>query len=249
MSRSEGRPGSGGAGERGGGCIYAPRGNTSANALRGNASSRACLSTPRIWRSAGSLLSFGSLLLLLCVTACSPKMSWQVMAQQPRAEPYENSRFFPNGSSAQPLVEGVVARGTLSDDELLNTGRQDGELSEAFPFVVDAAALERGRERYNIFCTPCHDAAGMGSGMAVRRGYTPPPPLHSERLRAAPAGYFFDVITNGFGAMPSYADQVPPLDRWAIVAYVRALQLSQNAALEDVPPAERDSLAAPEAAP
>ncbi len=188
-------------------------------------------------------------MLALLGTACSTKMSWQAMAQQPRYEAYEDSRFFEDGSSARPLVEGVVPRGSLSDDELLNTGRLDGELADAFPFVVDAAALARGQERYSIFCTPCHDAAGAGAGIVVRRGYSPPPSLHIERLREAPAGHFFDVITNGFGAMPSYAEQVPAADRWAIVAYVRALQLSQNAALEDVPPEERENLDAQEAAP
>jgi mono/diheme cytochrome c family protein len=176
-------------------------------------------------------------------------MSWQAMAQQPRYEPYENSRFFADNSSARPLVEGVVPRGSVSDDELLNTGRQDGELADAFPFVVDLAALARGRQRYDIYCAPCHDRAGTGNGIVVRRGYSPPPSLHEQRLRDAPAGHFFDVITNGFGAMPSYAEVVPTADRWAIVAYVRALQLSQNATLDDVPPEERGGLDTAGAAP
>jgi mono/diheme cytochrome c family protein len=174
--------------------------------------------------------------LALITAGCSGKMSWQAMAQQPRAEPYEGSRFFADGSSARPLVEGVVARGSQSDDELLNTGRQNGELADLFPFVIDREALERGRERFDIYCAPCHDRAGTGQGVVVRRGYSPPPSLHAPRLREAPAGYFFEVISNGFGAMPSYAEQVPVADRWAIVAYVRALQLSQNATLDDVPP-------------
>jgi mono/diheme cytochrome c family protein len=176
--------------------------------------------------------------LALSAPACSPKMSYQAMAAQPRYEPYEASTFFVDGSSARPLVPGTVPRGSAAGQA--PTG--NGAAADAFPFPITAAVMARGRERFNIYCAPCHDQAGTGTGIVVRRGFTPPPSLHSERLRAAPAGYLYEVITNGFGAMPSYAAQVPERDRWAIVAYVRALQLSQNARPEDVPDTERQQL-------
>ena len=113
---------------------------------------------------------------------------------------------------------------------------------KAFPFPITRQVLDRGQDRYNIFCTPCHDRVGTGQGMVVRRGYRRPPSFHVDRLREAPVGYIFDVITNGFGAMPDYASQIPPQDRWSIIAYLRALQLSQEASLADVPPQERDRL-------
>ena len=150
--------------------------------------------------------------------------------------------FFTDARSARPLVEGTVARGHLRDDELLYTGRVNGEAAAVFPFAVDANVMARGRERYDVFCSPCHGRTGQGDGMVVLRGYRRPPSMHQDRLRSAPAGHFFDVITNGFGAMPDYAVQVKAEDRWAIVAYVRALQLSGHATLNDVPPAERDKI-------
>ena len=150
--------------------------------------------------------------------------------------------FFTDARSARPLVEGTVARGHLREDELLYTGRMNGEAAAVFPFAVDANVMARGRERYDVFCSPCHGRTGQGDGMVVLRGYRRPPSMHQDRLRRAPAGHFFDVITNGFGAMPDYAVQVKAEDRWAIVAYVRALQLSGHATLNDVPPAERDKI-------
>jgi mono/diheme cytochrome c family protein len=164
------------------------------------------------------------------------------MHDQPKYIPLRESAFFQDDRSARPLVEGTVARGQLHDDELLYTGKLRGEDSPVFPFAVDARVMARGQERFNIYCTPCHGRTGQGDGMIVRRGYRRPPSLHQDRLRNAPAGHFFDVITNGFGAMPDYAAQVRAEDRWAIVAYVRALQLSEHAALADVPAAERDKL-------
>ncbi len=164
------------------------------------------------------------------------------MHDQPKYIPLRESTFFQDDRSARPLVEGTVARGQLHDDELLYTGKLRGEDSPVFPFAVDARVMARGQERFNIYCTPCHGRTGQGDGMIVRRGYRRPPSLHQDRLRNAPAGHFFDVITNGFGAMPDYAAQVRAEDRWAIVAYVRALQLSEHAALADVPAAERDKL-------
>ncbi len=164
------------------------------------------------------------------------------MHDQPKYVPLRESTFFRDDRSARPLVEGTVARGQLHDDELLYTGKAHGEDSPVFPFAVDARVMARGQERFNIYCAPCHGRTGQGDGMIVRRGYRRPPSLHLDRLRDAPAGHFFDVITNGFGAMPDYAAQVRAEDRWAIVAYVRALQLSEHAALADVPAADRDKL-------
>lgn len=168
----------------------------------------------------------------------------QDMHDQPKGEPMEASAFFADGRVVRPLVEGVVARGELELDPHLSTGKVGGKHVETFPFAIDAAALERGRERYGIFCAPCHDAAGLGEGMIVQRGMKRPPSLHIERLRSAPVGYYFDVISNGFGAMYDYADRIRVEDRWKIIAYVRALQLSQNATLDDVAPDERARLEA-----
>jgi len=168
----------------------------------------------------------------------------QDMHDQPKLQPYEASAFFADGRASRPLVPGTVARGRLFEDEHLHRGTVDGAPAASFPFEVTRAVLERGRERYAIHCAPCHGAAGDGDGMVVRRGMKQPPSYHLARLREAPPGYFFDVITNGFGAMYDLADRVEARDRWAIVAYVRALQLAQNASIADVPPAERARLEA-----
>lgn len=176
---------------------------------------------------------------LLLASACRTDMM-----DQPRYKPLAASDFFGDGRSARPPVPGTIARGHLNDDTHLHTGKVDGVLVTTFPFPVNKPVFERGRERYNIYCAPCHDLVGNGNGMVVRRGYRQPPSLHEDRLRAAPAGHFFDVMTNGFGGMPDYAAQIPVRDRWAIAAYVRALQLSQRAAPADVPPAELRKLEA-----
>jgi len=155
--------------------------------------------------------------LFTCLQACR-----QEMADQTRYEPFEESSLFPDGTSARPLPAGTVARGQLSKDEELRL--------VTFPFVITREVLERGRERYDIFCSPCHDYAGNGKGMIVLRGLRRgPPSFHVDRLREAPPAHFFDVITNGFGGMNDYAMQISPMDRWTIIAYIRALQLSQNA--------------------
>jgi mono/diheme cytochrome c family protein len=159
----------------------------------------------------------------------------QDMHNQPKYRGLRASTFFADGSSARPLVEGTVARGTLQEDEAFFTGKIDKATVKDLPFAVDEALLNRGQERFNIYCTPCHGKTGTGNGMAVQRGFRQPPSFHIDRLRQADAGYFFDVITNGFGVMPDYRVQVAPRDRWAIVAYIRALQLSQHAAAADVP--------------
>jgi len=166
----------------------------------------------------------------------------QKMADQPRYEPLQKSTLFDDQRASRPIVEGTVARGHLDDDEQLSSGRLGGELATTFPFPIDGRALQRGRERYDIFCSPCHDRLGMGQGMIVRRGYRPPPSFHIERLRAAPPGHFFDVMSHGFGAMPDYAAQIAARDRWLIAAYIRALQLSQNAVIADAPDDERHKL-------
>lgn len=161
------------------------------------------------------------------------------MRDQPRYETLEASDFFANGQSARPLVKGTVARGSMSDDTVFLTGKSGGDFVAQMPIEIDAALLARGQERFNIFCAPCHARTGNGDGMIVQRGFRQPPSYHSERLRTAPDGHFFDVMTHGFGAMPRYSAQIEPHDRWAIVAYIRALQLSQNAKLDDVPAADR----------
>jgi mono/diheme cytochrome c family protein len=167
----------------------------------------------------------------------------QDMHDQPKYKAYRPSPFFADGREVRPLVADTVARGHLDDNMLLYTGKVGEKFADTFPFAVTADVLHRGQERFNIYCSPCHDRTGSGGGMIVRRGYRRPPAFHIDRLRQQPAGYFFDVITHGFGVMPNYAQQIPPHDRWAIVAYVRALQLSQHAELIDVPAADQARLA------
>ena len=166
----------------------------------------------------------------------------QDMHDQPKYIPLRQSTFFADGLSARPVVPGTVARDQLNDDALLYTGKERGADAAVFPFAVDRNVMARGQERFDIYCSPCHGRTGDGDGMVVRRGYRRPPPYDDARLRAAPVGHFFDVITNGFGAMPDYAAQITASDRWAIIAYVRALQLSAHATLADVPAAERGRL-------
>jgi mono/diheme cytochrome c family protein len=166
----------------------------------------------------------------------------QDMYDQPRYEPLEASSFFENGQSSRPLVAGTVARGELRDDDHLYTAKVDGKFVESFPIEVDRTMLERGRDRFNIYCAPCHGRLGDGAGIIVKRGFSAPPSFHIDRLRKEPEGHFYDVITNGHGAMYSYASRVPPQDRWAITAYIRALQFSQNATIDDVPVVEKTQL-------
>jgi mono/diheme cytochrome c family protein len=159
----------------------------------------------------------------------------QDMHNQPKYRPLRGTAFFADGSSSRPIPEGTVARGTLQEDSAFFTGKVGNAAVRELPFKVDEALVSRGQERYNIFCTPCHDGTGSGRGMVVQRGFKQPPSFHDERLRNAEAGYFFDVMTNGFGAMPDYRMQLAARDRWAVVAYIRALQLSQHAATSDIP--------------
>lgn len=171
----------------------------------------------------------------------------QDMHDQPKYEALEATAFFADGRASRPPVPGTVARGQLREDTHLYEGKVAGKLAETFPFPIDLQALERGQQRYNIYCSPCHDQSGSGDGMVVRRGFRRPPSYHIDRLRQAPPGYLYDVITSGFGAMQDYAAQIPVRDRWTIVAYIRVLQLSQNATLSDVPESERQNLRAGEA--
>jgi mono/diheme cytochrome c family protein len=164
------------------------------------------------------------------------------MHDAPRYDPLEQNTFFADGRSQRPLVANTVPRGFLREDEHLYRGKVNGQLATEFPMPVHAALMLRGQERYNVFCSPCHGRTGAGDGMVVRRGYRAPTSFHDPRLRQAPPGYIFDVITNGFGAMPDYASQVPVEDRWAIAAYLKALQFSQNATVNDVPADKRGEL-------
>jgi len=164
------------------------------------------------------------------------------MHVQPKYLPYEPTDFFGDGRSERQPVPGTVARGQLRLDELMFTGRENGVVVDKFPFPITKADLDRGRERYNVYCTPCHDYTGTGRGMIVQRGFPQPPSYHIQRLRDAPAGHFYEVMTNGFGAMYSYAARVEPADRWRIAAYIRVLQLSRNATIQDLPESVRQNV-------
>jgi len=164
------------------------------------------------------------------------------MRDQPRYDSFEKSSFFEDNSSARPPVADTVARGRLRTDEHLYSGRVNNRFAPTFPFTVTLAVLERGRERYDIFCSPCHGLAGDGQGIIVDYGLREPPSFHDPELKDEPPGYYFDLISRGTRVMPSYAARIRPEDRWAIVAYIRALQLSQNADLSQVPPQEIPNL-------
>jgi hypothetical protein len=163
----------------------------------------------------------------------------QDMQDQPKFIPQRGTEFYADGRSARPQVENTVARGQLHEDTYFSTGMQNGKEGDGMPFPVTTQVLERGQERFNVYCTPCHSRVGNGAGMIVQRGYRPAGNFHTPRLQAAPLGHFFNVITHGYGAMPDYSAQVGPEDRWAIAAYIRALQLSQNATPADAAPGAR----------
>jgi mono/diheme cytochrome c family protein len=173
----------------------------------------------------------------------------QDMHDAPRYEAFEASTTFADGRASRTAPTGTVARGWLREDEALYTGKVNGEVVDQYPFAISAADLSRGQQRFNIYCTPCHGRLGDGNGMVVQRGLRQAASYHQDRLRQEKLGYFYDVITNGFGAMQGYAEQIPVRDRWLIVAYVRTLQLSQHASIDDVPADRRGSLDAPAAAP
>jgi mono/diheme cytochrome c family protein len=175
-------------------------------------------------------------------TACR-----QDMHDAPRYDTLEKSDFFADQRTARPLIDGTVARGQLRADDVFYTGKNGANPVAELPMPVSKALLGRGQDRFNVYCSPCHSKTGLGDGMVVRRGYKQPPSFHEARLRAQPVGYFFDVITRGFGQMPDYAAQIQPQDRWAVAAYIRALQISQHATVNDVPEADRSKLDAAEA--
>jgi mono/diheme cytochrome c family protein len=168
------------------------------------------------------------------------------MYDQAKAKPLSESEFFANGQSARPVPPDTVARGFLREDKAMYAGLgPDGKFVKELPVPLTRALMLRGRERFDIFCSPCHGKQGNGLGMIVERGFKQPSSFHDDRLRQQPIGYFFDVITNGFGQMSSYAPQVPPEDRWAIAAYVRALQFSQNAPVGELSQEDRAKLGGP----
>lgn len=173
----------------------------------------------------------------LFLAGCNEELLRQDMANQPKNKPLSESDFFADGRSERPLIENTVARGSIANDQLAVP-----KDSNAFPAPLDAALLERGEARYKIYCTPCHGLQGDGNGMIVMRGMKHPPSFHIDRLRQSPNGYFYDVITNGFGAMYGYSALIPPRDRWAVIAYVRALQLSRNAKAAELPESMRSKI-------
>jgi mono/diheme cytochrome c family protein len=164
------------------------------------------------------------------------------MVNQQHLKPLAEERFFKDGSGARPIPPHTVARGHLDEDAPFFEGKVDGRLVTTFPIQVTREMIVQGRESFDVYCAVCHARTGDGNGMIVQRGFPPPPSLHEKRLRQAPVGHFFDVITNGYGIMYPYASRVTTADRWAIIAYIRALQLSQHATLDDAEPAEREQL-------
>jgi mono/diheme cytochrome c family protein len=186
----------------------------------------------------------GARLTLVALVALLAPACRQDMHDQPRYTALKASSFFADGSSARPLPAGTVARGQLRDDAVLYTGKVGDDDAMEFPLPVNEALMARGRVMYDAYCSHCHGVTGAGDGMVVQRGFTKPPILYEERLRSAPVGHFFDVITNGFGAMPDHAAQIKVEDRWAIAAYLRALQAAGSATIDDVPAAERERLVA-----
>ena len=192
----------------------------------------------RSLRMTASLRSLTSVVIAILLSACYR----QQMSVQPKYDPLEPSTLFADGMSARPRVPGTVARGELVTDDFLHTGKITGAVADGFPFPVTDQLMARGQERFNIYCSECHGRVGDGNGMIPSRGYLHPPSFHTATLRAAKSGHFFDVMTNGFGAMPPYGTMVPINDRWAIVAYIRALQLSQNADPSDIPDSESAKL-------
>ncbi len=182
---------------------------------------------------------FGAFLLLLVSSGCELR---QAMYNQEKYEPLEASTFFADGLSFRNQVTGTVARGQMMLDTHYYQGMVDGQLASTLPVTVTQELLERGQERFNIYCSPCHDQTGSGNGMIVKRGLKQPPSFHQQRLRDIQVGHFYDVITNGFGVMYSYASRIPVEDRWAIAAYIKVLQLSQNVEFDQLPAEDQRQL-------
>jgi mono/diheme cytochrome c family protein len=188
-----------------------------------------------------------------CVILCTALMfvggCRQDMHNQPKFKPLAASDLFGDGRASRPVIEDTVARGHMRLDDARFTGKVNGLDVDAFPFPITRSDVSRGQDRFNVYCSPCHGRRGDGQGLIVKRGFRQPPSYHDDRLRNAPVGHFFDVVTNGFGAMVSYASRVPVDDRWRIIAYIRALQYSQNAAAADVPAENRADLDRPQTPP
>jgi len=192
----------------------------------------------------------GRFFLAIVVAASTLSLSCRRdMQDQPKYKDLRGSAFFDDHRSARPAVEDTVPRGFLHAGGVFATGKQNGQPVAALPMPLTRELLDRGRDRYGIFCTPCHGLTGNGLGMVVQRGYRQPPSFHIDRLREAPVGYFFEVETSGFGSMMDYSAQIPAADRWAIAAYVRALQLSQRTTVADVPASEARRLESGDASP
>jgi mono/diheme cytochrome c family protein len=185
------------------------------------------------WQNKPALVAAAALSLVACR---------QDMHNQPRYKPLAGTDFWGDGRSARPVIEGTVARGHMRLNDARFTGMVNGTEVDAFPFPITRADLARGQERFDIYCTPCHGYVGDGHGMVVQRGFKSPPSYYSDRLLKAPLGHYFDVVTNGFGAMPSYASRVAVDDRWRIIAYIKALQYSESAPVSDVPAGKRADL-------
>ena len=182
-------------------------------------------------RAVRAISAMGAMAAMLVLAGCR-----QDMHNQPKFIPQRGTTFFADGRSARPQVANTVARNQMHENEYFYTGMVGGKEGDGFPVALTPEVMQRGQERYNIYCTPCHSRVGNGDGMIVQRGYRPAGDFHTDRLRNAPLGHFFNVMTNGYGAMPDYSAQLSPEDRWAVVAYIRALQLSQNAKPGDVAP-------------
>ena len=190
-----------------------------------------------MWRSSSLAGAAGCILACAMLTACR-----QDMQDQPKYKPLAESDFFQDHRSARPQVEGTIARGHLHLDQVRYTGKVNNNDVDYFPFPITKADILRGQQRFDIYCSPCHSRLGDGMGMIVRRGYRQPPSYYSPKLMTAPVGHFFDVMTNGFGGMPSYATRVSPDDRWRIIAYIKALQLSMSGKAGEVPADQRQEL-------
>ena len=178
-------------------------------------------------------------LILFAFTGCELR---QAMYDQEKYEPLEASNFFADGMTFRQPISGTVARGQLMLDPHFYQGKVDDQLASTLPVEAASELLERGRERYDSFCAPCHDKTGSGNGMIVKRGLKQPPSFHQQRLREIPVGHFFDVMTNGYGLMYSYASRIPVEDRWAIVAYIKVLQHSQNLEIDKLPAEDQRQL-------
>jgi mono/diheme cytochrome c family protein len=195
----------------------------------------------KFFTSAHSRSRFGIAALSLLSVGCS-RLDMQ---DQPKYRPQRPSDFFADGRSERQPVEGTVARGALNEDAAFYEGKDsEGKDIDTFPIAINRDVIKRGQQRFEIYCSPCHGRIGNGLGMIVRRGFKQPPSYHTDRLREAPVGHLYDVITNGYGAMLNYAAQVQPRDRWAIVAYIRALQYSENANVNDLPAEARNRVPA-----